>query len=64
MNDKKCKTCGSSENYNYEINNGLCNSCIEDKLEQLEAELENCKKDMCDAGLLTRECYEKWLSKP
>ena len=28
-----CNKCGSKENYNFAINNGLCNVCIEAKLD-------------------------------
>jgi len=31
-----CDKCKSNCNYNFEINNGLCNICIADDLEKLE----------------------------
>lgn len=37
----KCKKCGTTENYNFELNIGLCNPCIAKELErikELEAE--------------------------
>ena len=39
----KC-TCGHPDDYNYAIDNGLCNSCIEEKLEQLQDELETANR--------------------
>jgi len=31
-----CKKCGSENNYNFELNIGLCNPCIGKELERLE----------------------------
>ncbi len=39
----ECTKCGNKENYNFAINNGLCNSCIEARLEKLETEIEQLK---------------------
>ena len=33
---RKCKKCENEENYNFAINNGLCDSCIEQELEDSE----------------------------
>ena len=30
-----CDKCGSKENYNFVINNGLCDPCIEARLDEL-----------------------------
>lgn len=35
-----CKQCGSKDNYNFALNIGLCNRCIGENLEQLQAENE------------------------
>ena len=40
----KCK-CGHPNDYNYAIDNGSCNSCIAEKLEQLKAELATAKEE-------------------
>ena len=40
----KC-TCGHPNDYNYAIDNGLCNSCIEEQLEELQADLDAANKD-------------------
>ncbi len=37
---KKCETCGDEQDYNFALNIGLCNGCIGEKLEQLQAELD------------------------
>ena len=34
----KCKKCGSKDNYNFALNIELCNPCIGEELESLEAE--------------------------
>lgn len=34
----KCTKCGDTDNYNFALNIGLCNMCIGEKLEELEAE--------------------------
>ncbi len=34
-----CTNCKSKDNYNFVINNGLCNPCIAERLDELEAEL-------------------------
>ena len=36
----QCTKCNSKDNYNFAIDNGLCNSCIAERLEQLEADLD------------------------
>ncbi len=43
---KECKKCGSQENYNFDINNSPCNSCIEEELEILRADNEKHKKQI------------------
>ena len=35
-----CEKCGNTSNYNFAINNGLCDSCIAGRIGELEAELE------------------------
>lgn len=37
---RKCKICKDEKNYNFAINNGLCNSCIEEKFDRMEEALE------------------------
>lgn len=41
----KCNKCGSTDNYNFVINNGMCNPCIEGLTESLQADLETLKAD-------------------
>ena len=47
----KCKKCGNKDNYNFAINNGLCNSCIEAELEQLQAKITKAIADIETAEL-------------
>ena len=47
----KCKKCENEDNYNYAINNGLCNTCIEGQLEQLKAELGQWKEQANTAAV-------------
>ena len=45
----KCKQCEDTENYNFQINCGLCNSCIEEELEKindLQAKLDAAEKQL------------------
>ena len=58
-----CKECGGTKNYNFVINNGLCDICISEKLENYEAELkEERKQKKCRKphwkGCVSRETYE------
>lgn len=53
---RKCKKCGSEENYNFAINNGLCDSCIGEEFEQLQADL----KVVSEAYLA--KCRNKWVN--
>ena len=36
---KPCTKCGSPDNYNFALNNGLCDPCIGKELDRLKAEL-------------------------
>ena len=40
-----CTNCKSKDNYNFVINNGLCDTCIAERLDELEAELNTAKED-------------------
>ncbi len=43
---RKCKKCGSEENYNFAINNGLCDSCIGEEFEQLQTERDRLREQI------------------
>jgi len=42
---KKCKKCGNEDNYNFAINNGLCNDCIGEELDELEEKNKKLEKE-------------------
>ena len=61
----QCTKCNSKDNYNFAIDNGLCNSCIAEKLEQQQsvvlgqaAPLQG--QELLDACIFT-ECKGKQL---
>ena len=43
-----CTNCKSKDNYNFVINNGLCDTCIAGRLDELEAELDTAKKRIAE----------------
>lgn len=49
-------TCGHPDDYNYAINNGLCNSCIAEKLDQLEDKNKQLRKE--------RQTRRQWQTCP
>ena len=53
----QCTKCKSKENYNFAINNGLCNSCIEAKLDKLEAENERLQETL---KVVVKDEYHNW----
>ena len=57
----KCKICGDEKNYNFAINNGLCNSCIYEKLDRLEEALEELKNEFIAYGEIWDEPEVKTL---
>ena len=64
----KCKNCDSKDDYNYIINNGLCNGCIGEQLEQLQAQLDKLRWSAVSEGLPKEDGYylvtsENWFGR-
>ncbi len=43
-----CTKCKSTDNYNFVINNGLCDPCIAERLDELQAELASANHDYAE----------------
>ncbi len=56
----KCKQCNSTESYNYAINNGLCNECIEAKLDVMDVEIERLKRLLMEYARHKGGCNCHW----
>lgn len=54
----KCEKCGKTDSYNFQLNIGLCNLCIMEELNRLQAENERLRKALKGLYEHTKNNYQ------